>query len=49
MILKTFSLDEDTVKKIDELSIKTKRKKSTIVDIAIEDFYEREINGNDIK
>ena len=49
MILKTFSLDEDTVKKIDELSIKTKRKKSTIVDIAIEEFYEREINGNDIK
>ena len=49
MILKTFSLDEDTVKKINELSIKTKRKKSTIVDIAIEEFYEREINGNDIK
>lgn len=49
MVKKTFSLDEDTVKKIDELSIKTKRKKSTIVDIAIEKFYEREINGNDIK
>ena len=43
MVLKTFSLDEDTVKKIDELSIKTKRKKSTIVNMAIDEFYEREI------
>ncbi len=42
-MLKTFSLDEDTVKKIDELSIKTKRKKSTIVNMAIDEFYEREI------
>lgn len=43
MILKTFSLDEDTVKKIDELSIRTKRKKSTIVNMAIDELYEREI------
>lgn len=49
MVKKTFSIEKDTVKKIDELSIKTKRKKSTIVDIAIDEFYEREINGNDIK
>lgn len=40
-INKTFSLDSDILKKIDELSERTHLKKSIIVQIALDEYFEK--------
>lgn len=37
----TFSLSDEAIKKLAEISAEEKRKKSNIVELAIDDFYKK--------